>query len=105
MWALWETGDEVEGGEGEGGDVLGGGIWDGAGGEDGGPVGGRDGFHGLCVCFSEDARRLVDLTGESVGVSLFWGCYGDVVEFVCELTFVLRKRFCRGLARKGLIWR
>lgn len=42
---LWETRDEVEGGEGEGGDVLCGDVWGGASGENGSPVGGGDGLH------------------------------------------------------------
>ena len=46
-WALWEAGDEVEGGEGGGWGVLCGCIQDGAGGEEGGPVGGGDELHGL----------------------------------------------------------
>lgn len=79
--ALWEARDEVEGGEGERGGVLGGCVWDGAGGEDGGPVGGGDGLHGLCVGYAEDAGRLVDLAGEGAGGG---GRDGDVVELVCK---------------------
>ena len=90
MWALWEAGDEVEGGEGEGGDVLCGCVRDGAGGEEGGPVGGGDGLHGLSVGDAEDAGRLVDLAGESGRVGGVWGGDGDVVELVSE---------------RGVLWR
>ena len=88
VWALWEAGDEVEGGEGEGGCVLGGCVWDGACGEDGCPVGCGDGFHGLCVGDSEDARGLVDLIGNKKG----WWRDGDVVEFVGEILHLKKKK-------------
>ena len=106
MGALWETRDEVEGGEGGGRRVLGGGVWDGAGGEDGGPVGGGDGLHGLSVGDAEDAGRLVDLARESGRLDGVWRRDGDVVELVCErgvLLGVCGDRLDRRLARKGLI--
>ena len=79
---------------GEGGDVLCGCIRDGAGGEEGGPVGGRDELHGVSMGDAEDVGCLVNLAGESGRVGSAWGRDGDVVKLVCECGVLRLWRIC-----------